>query len=202
MDTVERITVAMTELMRRQGYAATGINQLARAADAPTGSIYHHFAGGKRAVAAAALRESGMAYLRLLPELLEPYDDLVAGVEAAFATAAEDMANTGWATMCPVVTVTGEIADVEPELRETAAEVIAMWVEQGAAYLTRRGVPEADSRTAIYAVISALEGAFLLARGVRTAEPFHAAGRSLATYLATVVTDPATRGTSAGARAR
>ena len=81
-----------------QGYAATGIQQLALAAEAPIGSIYHHFPGGKRAVAAAALRESGAAYIQLLPMLLDRHADLATAIEEAFAAAAEDVANTGWAT--------------------------------------------------------------------------------------------------------
>src|SRR4051812_44634757 len=127
METGQRISVAMTELMRRQGYAATGIGALARASGAPTGSIYHHFPGGKRAVAEVALREAGAAYLALLPLLLDPYDDLVTGVEAAFATAAQNMADTGWLTMCPVATVAAEVADTEPDLRAVAAEVMTTW---------------------------------------------------------------------------
>src|SRR2546429_4256106 len=129
MRTGERIVLAMAELLRRQGYAATGINQLARAAEAPTGSIYHHFKGGKREVAAAALRQTGAAYGQLLPLLLDAHEDLATGIEAAFAAAAEDMANTGWLTMCPVGTVAGEIADTEPVLREVAAEVMRAWVD-------------------------------------------------------------------------
>jgi AcrR family transcriptional regulator len=183
MDTGERITLAMAELMRRQGYAATGVNELARAADAPTGSIYHHFKGGKRDVAAAALRSTGAAYIRLLPLLLDPYDDLPEGVEAAFAAAADDMRNTGWANMCPVGTVTGEVADVEPALREVAGEVMGGWIEEGTRYLTGRGLPEKAARSAMHALLTALEGAFLLARGLRSTEPFLAAGRSVATYV-------------------
>ena len=95
----------MAELLRVQGYAATGIQQLAAAAQAPTGSIYHHFRGGKREVAAAALRESGAAYIQLLPLLLDRHSDLATAIEAAFEAAADDIANTGWANMCPVGTV-------------------------------------------------------------------------------------------------
>jgi AcrR family transcriptional regulator len=186
METAERITVAMAELMRTQGYAATGINQLARAADAPTGSIYHHFKGGKREVAAAALRQTGAAYIQLLPLLLDPHDDLATGVEAAFAAAAEDISHTGWANLCPVATITGEIADTEPELRKVAAEVMAHWVDEGSRYLTTRGLSDTDARTLIYAILSALEGAFLLARGLRSTEPLHAAGRAVAAYAASV----------------
>ena len=56
MKTEDRIVVAMAEIMRRQGYSGTGMKQLAEAADAPIGSIYHHFANGKRDVAAEAMR--------------------------------------------------------------------------------------------------------------------------------------------------
>ena len=186
MRTDQRIVVAMAELLRTQGYAATGINQLVEASGAPTGSIYHHFKGGKLAVAAAALRQTGAVYIQLLPLLLNPHDDLATGVEAAFAQAAEDLQSTGWANLCPVGTVTGEIADAVPELRAVAAEVIAHWVDEGSRYFVGRGLSEADARSAVYALVSALEGAFILARGQRSPEPLHAAGRAMAAYVATM----------------
>jgi AcrR family transcriptional regulator len=176
----------MAELLRVQGYAATGIQQLATAAEAPTGSIYHHFKGGKREVAAAALRQTGAAYIQLLPMLLDRHENLVEAIEAAFAAAAEDLAGTGWANMCPVGTVTGEIADAEPELRTVAAEVITSWVDQGTAYLAGRGLADADARAAMYALLAAIEGAFILARGQRSVEPLLAAGRAVAAYVGTL----------------
>jgi AcrR family transcriptional regulator len=184
--TDERIVLAMAELLRRQGYAATGINQLVEAAGVPTGSIYHHFKGGKLAVAAAALRQTGAVYIELLPLLLDPYSDLATGVEAAFAQAAEDIENTGWANLCPVGTVTGEVADTVPGLREVAGEVIAHWVDEGTRYFAGRGLSDADARSAIYAIVTALEGAFIVARGLRSGEPVHAAGRAVAAFVATL----------------
>jgi AcrR family transcriptional regulator len=176
----------MAELMRVQGYAATGVNQLAKAAGAPTGSIYHHFKGGKREVAAAALRQTGAAYIQLLPLLLDPHDDLVTGIEAAFTAAGDTMQNTGWANMCPVGTVTGEVADAEPELRAVAAEVISDWVNQITRYLTARGLPQTDAQPAAYAILTALEGAFLLARALRSTDPFQSAGRMVANHIASI----------------
>ena len=186
MKTSQRIVRSMAELLRVQGYAATGIQQLARAAGAPTGSIYHHFRGGKREVAAAALRESGAAYIQLLPLLLDQHADLPTAIDAAFAAAADDIANTGWANMCPVATVASEVADTEPELRQVAAEVIASWADTGSRYLARRGLSQADARAAMYALLAALEGGFLLARAQRSAEPLLAAGRAVSAYIATM----------------
>lgn len=174
----------MAELLRVQGYAATGIQQLARVAEAPVGSIYHHYSGGKREVAGAALRQTGAAYIQLLPMLLDEHADLATAVEAAFAAAADDLANTGWANMCPVGTVAGEIADTEPELRQVAAEVIASWVEEGSRYLAGRGLSQTDARDAMYALLTALEGGFLLARAEHAVEPLLAAGRAVSTYIA------------------
>lgn len=186
MQTDQRIVRAMGELLRAQGYAATGIQQLAQASGAPTGSIYHHFRGGKRDVAAAALRQTGAAYIQLLPVLLDAHNDLATAIEAAFTAAAEDMENSGWANMCPVGTVTGEIADAEPELREVAAEVLASWVDEGSHYLRNRGLAEDDARTVTHALLSGIEGAFILTRGQRSTEPLHAAGRALSAYVATL----------------
>lgn len=184
--TSQRIVRAMAELLRVQGYAATGLQQLTRAAQAPIGSIYHHFPGGKREVAAAALREAGAAYIQLLPLLLDQHTDLAAAVDAAFAAAAEDIAGTGWANMCPVGTVASEVADTEPGLRQVAADVIASWVEDGSRYLAGRGLSEAHARPAMYALLSALEGGFMLARAQRSVEPLLAAGRAVSAYVATL----------------
>src|SRR5207245_8804082 len=83
-----------------------------------------------RQLADAALRQTGAAYIQLLPMLRDQHPDLPAAIDAAFVAAADDIANTGWANMCPVGTVAGEIADAEPELRQAAAEVIASWVDE------------------------------------------------------------------------
>jgi AcrR family transcriptional regulator len=182
--TDQRIMRAMAELLRVQGYAATSLQDLARAGQAPIGSIYHHFRGGKRQVAAAALRQAGAAYIQLLPMLLDQHADLPTAVDAAFAAAAEDIATTGWANMCPVGTVAAEIADTEPELRQVAAEVIGSWVDQGSRYLAGRGLSQTDARAAMYAVLGALEGGFLLARAERTVEPLLAAGHAVSAYIA------------------
>lgn len=184
--TTERLVGAMAELLRVQGYGSTSVKQVTETAAAPMGSLYHHFPGGKRDVAAAALRTTGAVYIQLVPLLLDPYDDLVEGVRAAFDTAADDVETNGWMNMCPVGTVTGEIADSEPGLREVAAEVITGWVDDGSAYLVGRGLGTDDARALMMALLAALEGGFVLSRGLRSAEPLRAAGRAVAAHAATL----------------
>ena len=194
--TRERIVTAMAELMRRQGYSATSVKQVADAAHAPMGSLYHHFPEGKQQIAAAALRTSGAAYIQLLPLLMDAHDDLREAVPASFAAAAEQIAETDWINMCPVGTVAGEVCDSEPMLREVAAEVITSWIDQGADYFVRRGLTATDARDLMLAILGLLEGAFILSRTLRSAEPLHAAARAASARLDTVLSD-----TSAGTSA-
>lgn len=182
-NTRERLVTAMAELLRTRGYSGTSVKQVTAAARAPMGSLYHHFPEGKPQLAEAALRTSGAAYGQLIPLLMDPYDDLREAVPAAFAAAAEQIEQTGWINMCPVSTVAGEIADAEPALREVTAEVIGAWIADGTEYFTRRGLPPAAAHDLILALLSSLEGAFVLCRTLRSAEPLRSAGRAMSARL-------------------
>src|SRR5215813_7377275 len=54
-----RMIEATETLMREQGLAGAGIKQVVARSDAPIGSVYHHFPGGKTQLAAEALRVHG-----------------------------------------------------------------------------------------------------------------------------------------------
>ncbi|MGC4935686.1 TetR/AcrR family transcriptional regulator [Gordonia sp. DT30] len=183
----ERITTAMGESLRRNGYAGTGIKNVLDAADAPNGSLYHHFPGGKRELAAASLRQMAAVYLELVVGLLAVEGELPAVLAAAFDEAADAMAGSGWLNLCPVGTVAGEIADAEPGLREVTAEIFISWIDAGTALFVARGLTDDDATTLASATIGALEGAFVLARTLRSPTPVHAAGASVAALAATLV---------------
>lgn len=178
--TRESILTAAAELMRRRGYAGVAMKDIADASGAPIGSLYHHFRGGKAQIAREALANAGVAYGLLIPAVVDPHTDLGDAVQAIFDQAADDMAATGFANMCPVASVAAEVADTVEDLRQTAAEVFAGWLAGGTAYFAARGVDEQRARDLTAAVIGGLEGAFLLARTLRSVEPLRAAGRVLA----------------------
>jgi AcrR family transcriptional regulator len=177
--TKESILTAAAELMRHRGYAAVGMKDIAEASGAPIGSLYHHFRGGKVQIVREALVNAGVAYGLLIPSIVDEYADLGAAIEGVFTQAAEDMAGTGFANMCPVASVAAEVADTVEELRATAASVFEGWIYGGTAYFAARGLDESLAREVTLALIGALEGAFVLARTLRSTEPLLAAGRAL-----------------------
>lgn len=177
--TRESILTAAAELMRHRGYAAVGMKDIAQASGAPIGSLYHHFRGGKVQIAREALINAGEAYGLLIPTLIDGYNDLGQALEGVFAQAAQDMAATGFANMCPVASVAAEVADTVEELRDTSAAVFRGWIDGGAAYFSARGLPPQLAREVTLALIGALEGAFVLARTMRDTAPLLAAGATL-----------------------
>ncbi len=177
--TRESILTAAAELMRHKGFAAVGMKDVVAVSGAPIGSLYHHFPGGKTQIAREALVNAGVAYAMLIPALVAPYDDLGEAIESVFAQAASDMADTGFANMCPVGSVAAEVADTVEELRDASSAIFTDWVDGGTAYFVSRGLPPHTARDVTITIISALEGAFILARTLRDAEPLRSVGRVL-----------------------
>lgn len=178
--TRESILTATAELMRVKGFGAVGMKDVVAASGAPIGSIYHHFPGGKTQIAREALVAAGAAYGLLIPTLVAPYDDLGEAVDAVFAQAATDMAETGYANMCPVGSVAAEVADTVEELRAATAGIFTDWVDGGTAYFASRGLSEEAAREVTVVIVTALEGAFVVARTLRNTEPLTTVGRALA----------------------
>jgi AcrR family transcriptional regulator len=173
--TKDRIVGASAELFRRQGYAGTGVKQIVAEANAPFGSLYHFFPGGKEELGAETIRWSGALFLLLIDAFFDP-DDVVGSVERFFAGAAETVEQSGYADACPIATVAGEIASTSEPLREASADVFDSWIERTAEYLGRAGIPDPRAREVAISLLAGLEGAFLLSRTWRSTEPLALAG--------------------------
>lgn len=166
--TRDRIVTSTAELLRNQGYAATGIKQIVELAGAPFGSIYHHFPGGKEQVSAEAIRTSGAEYAGVLPLAFAEAPDLVGGIRRYFELAAQHLEESGFADACPIATVALEVASTNEPLREATSEVFTSWQEYGTAYFIDRGVAEDVAAELTTALVCALEGAFVICRATRT----------------------------------
>ena len=182
--TRDRILFTSAELFRRQGYAGTGLKQVSGAAEAPFGSLYHHFPGGKEQLAEEVLRTGGAFFEALYRAVTAPEPDLVSGVRAFFRGAGETLVATDYADACPIATVAGEVASTNETLRGACADVFGSWLDALAADLRAAGAAPEPARATALAVLALLEGAFLLCRTLRSVEPMDAAGERAARLVA------------------
>ena len=191
--TRERIVESSAELFRAQGYAATGVKQIVTAAQAPFGSLYHFFPGGKEELGAEAVRRSGALYAQLIPAVFDPAPDVVSGVHHFFNGAAEHLRETDYEDACPIAPVALEVSSISETMRAACAEVFESWIAAGVERFERAGIDPAAARELTIAMLAALEGAFVLARALRTTEPLRIAGEHTVAAVQTAIDERGAR---------
>jgi Transcriptional regulator len=168
--TKDRILDATAELFRRYGYMGTGMKQIVAQAQAPFGSIYHFFPGGKEQLGQDVIRRSGRMYQELSETIIGAAPDVLTGVRNFFSGAAEVLRQSDYADACPIATVALEVASTSEPLREATADVFEGWIAAGAAHFATAGVPGSQARELAILLIASLEGAFILCRATRSTE--------------------------------
>jgi AcrR family transcriptional regulator len=138
--TKDRIMDSTAELLRRQGYAGTGIKQILAAANAPFGSLYHFFPGGKEQLGAETIRSSGRLYMELFATIAVQAADVPSAVGEFFAGAAQTLVETDYADACPIATVALEVASTNEQLRLATADVFEGWIDGASAYFSAAGI--------------------------------------------------------------
>jgi TetR/AcrR family transcriptional repressor of lmrAB and yxaGH operons len=181
-----RMIATAAALLQRQGYHATGLSQIVQESEAPRGSLYFHFPGGKEELAVAALRDVGEIWKRRIAAAIDGAPDLGAAIVAVCKLFASELAASDWQLGCPLATVALEASASSEPVRLTCAEHFAGWEASIAARLEKSGVHhEAALRMAVFA-LAAIEGALMLARVERSGRPLEIVGESLRSLVSVV----------------
>lgn len=181
--TKDRIVHASTALFSRQGYNGTGVKQIVATANAPFGSLYHFFPGGKEQLGEEVIRFSGAMYLQLIDHFFADQPDVAKATREFFTAAAEALAELDYADPCPIATVAMEVANTSEPLRTAAAQVFDSWIDRTASYFRSAGLGSATSRKLAVALLAGLQGGFMLGRTLRDPAPVRAAGDQAVTAV-------------------
>jgi TetR/AcrR family transcriptional repressor of lmrAB and yxaGH operons len=170
---------ATAQLLRRQGYNATGVNHIVARSGAPKGSMYFHFPGGKEELAVAAMTQAGGQLRRAIEATLASSDSLADALGRLVDSLAAGLESSGYEDGCPIATVTLEAAAGSERVRTTADAVFTSWLEVLEERLAAAGLsaPEAERRALL--VLAAIEGALILARARRDVGPLAAVREEL-----------------------
>ncbi|MCA6090980.1 TetR/AcrR family transcriptional regulator [Streptomyces sp. SCA3-4] len=188
--TRDRIVIAASRLLQRQGYVGTGIKQIAGEAQATLGSVYHFFPGGKEAVAVAAIAHGDQEFSALLRAALDSEEKPAAAVEACARQLAEALRVSGWVDGCPITAAALETLGTDSEIQRVCAAALRGWEQLVHDKLLGSGIPAGDAQDLATTIISALEGAEVTAQVIRSEEPLWATGRQLARLVGSYGTPP------------
>jgi TetR/AcrR family transcriptional repressor of lmrAB and yxaGH operons len=171
-DTRDRMLAATALLLHRQGYHATGLNQILAESGAPKGSMYFHFPGGKEQLVAEAVVAAG-AWLDHHLASHEPAATLDA-LDAHLDDVATALAESDYAVGCPIATVALEVAPHSAAVGDACAEALDRLIDRIASWLERDGAGAAAAAATAQLVYVAIEGALVLAKARRSTAPLTA----------------------------
>lgn len=178
----ERLLAGARRLLAEKGYAAMELRDVAAVGEAPRGSIYHHFPGGKRQLAVAAAELEGA--------------EVRAAIERSLAERGLGETLTMFGEMfrrrvkdhperlgCPVAAAALARPE-DPALAAAATTAFASWEAPIAAALEEEGVDAKQAATFAGLVVSTIEGALVRARAAGDDAPLVSAVAGLHRALA------------------
>ncbi len=163
--------VSAAEVMRERGAAGVTIDEVLARSGAPRGSVYYHFPDGRNQILTEALRYSGDAITAMI-------DDAAGwGARALLREFVEfwvrKLSDGNFTAGCPVVAAAIGSDDDDPKLSADAGVILGRWCTALTRAFVNDGFDEAGAASLAVTSIAALEGAIVLCRSTRTAEPLH-----------------------------
>lgn len=177
----ERFLDAAAELFQRQGYAATGLNEITARSGAPKGSLYFHFPGGKEQLGAEALTLAGGRFEGAIKAILDSARDTPAAIKGLVGAMSAGLEASDYQLGCPVATTALEAAATSPSIAAAADGAFKSWLEVLAERLRGDGLSARAAERQAMLILSALEGALILARAARSTQPLKLTGEQLVT---------------------
>jgi TetR/AcrR family transcriptional repressor of nem operon len=183
----QRLLGAAIMLIRRNGYAATSVDELCRAANATKGAFFHHFASKEQLAVAAAEHFTNMAavWFEEAPFLRadDPAERVLGYVDFRIARLTDDLSQC----TCLLGTLVQEAYGSSEPIREACFEGMARQAgglePDLAAALEARGL-DLDPRALALHTQAVLQGAFILAKAAAHPAPAVESLMHLKRYLA------------------
>lgn len=166
-DTRLRIVETAARLFQRQGYNATGLNQIVAESRAPKGSLYYYFPGGKEALGVAAVQLVQQNIEQRIRRYLAKEPDAVPAIQALILATADAVTNMEWINFCTVGAISLEISQSSEPLRKACCEANAAWAQAYTDKLLGSGFPPEQAEEYGLLIQVTIDGALIssLSRG-------------------------------------
>ena len=162
-------------LLATKGVEGTSFAEVLAVTDAPRGSIYHHFPGGKSELVHAALDLVSTRALAVMESKRGRSAEVI--VEHFLDLWRQLLDHSGLTAGCAVVAVT--VAGSDDDLLDHAGAIFRDWTVHLAGLLVDGGVAETSAQRLAVMIIAATEGAVALCRAERSREPFDVVDKAL-----------------------
>lgn len=193
-DSKDRMIAAARRLFREHGYFGTALSDVVAESSAPRGSLYFHFPGGKEELATeVALVHSAdtIAHINRAAGTTGTAAELLA---AFIGRPRDELMASDYREGCAVAPIVIESTPASVQLSDTARRGFGDLIATLAAHLAEKGIPQVPqdgARQLAVNAVTAMEGALILGRVLRSPEPFDAAIAALTASAEVAAGSPA-----------
>ena len=176
-DTRSRILQAAQRLFRKRGYHATGLNDILEMAQAPKGSMYHHFPAGKEEIGVCVIQNITAGLLGLFAQ------SRARSTQAMVRQAGEQLVVVAEKTqfeICALYSAFVAERKSSPLLGEAVATAYGQMLDALQTRMMQDGMTARVAKEKSQMVVALLEGGSLLAQARQDASLFRAAVKQAA----------------------
>ncbi|MDF3001605.1 MAG: TetR family transcriptional regulator [Bacillota bacterium] len=172
-DTRNKILLTASRLFLRQGYHATGLNQIIKESGAPKGSLYYYFPNGKEELAIEAVKLTSDFIQQKITEYLDAIDDPVESMQAFIDQIAQGIIDLKEVIPYTVSLLALETSLISEPIRESCKNAFESWENGFSAKLVKSGFDKkkADELGIIIQVM--MEGALISALTKKDMTPLY-----------------------------
>ncbi|MEZ0362753.1 TetR/AcrR family transcriptional regulator [Mycobacterium sp. pUA109] len=167
--TRQKMLVSAVELLRERGAAAVTVDAVLARSQAPRGSVYHHFPGGRGEIMSDALALAGDAISSLIEQAST--EGASAGLRRFGDFWSAILHDSDFGSGCPVMSVAVGGSPDDQQLHAAATDIFQRWQHALERGIRADGVEAARAHRLATIVLAALEGAVVLCRAQRSTQP-------------------------------
>lgn len=182
-DARDRILMTASRLFQRQGYHATGLNQIIAESDAPKGSLYYYFPNGKEELAVAAIKLTRDTIGDKIKRFLQKADDPVEAIQELVCATAREVEQPEKIIPCTISLLALETSLTSEALREACRDTYVAWGNAFTEKLTQSGYDQEEARELGALIQLMIDGALISSLTKKDTRPLLYVARQIPVLL-------------------
>ncbi|MBB6342190.1 TetR/AcrR family transcriptional repressor of lmrAB and yxaGH operons [Pseudomonas fluvialis] len=179
LSTRDKLIAAMADALQRKGLHGVGLNELLSQAQAPKGSLYHHFPGGKTELAVAAIEYLGTRIDAFVERLFSEHPEPLQALRRWLDGGLQQLEASRFSRGCPLATVALESGPEDVEIRAALANCFVRLRQALGRQIASMGYPPASANQFASLFVALYEGGLLQARVAADGQPLLDAANAL-----------------------
>ncbi|HSM71441.1 MAG TPA: TetR/AcrR family transcriptional regulator [Anaerolineales bacterium] len=179
----EQILQTTCNLLEKQGYHGTGLNEVIKESGSPKGSLYYYFPDGKEQIAAEAVIQSGNETAERIRAGLAERASASEAVYDFVLKIADNVELSGYAAGSPLTAVAMETATQSERINLACREAYGMLQAAFNEKLVASGFTQEKSDELATFIVASIEGGIILSRTTHSADPLRLVAEQLKVLL-------------------